>query len=111
MAIFVHPFVPKTIIRHRFDGLVQHFNGKKNLGDDPEVRLEVNLLLDLAKGDQREAVRKFLDASGFVEIGFLSLKTSMFMNSQMPRLFFLSRPRPRQCGLLYRSRINPPCKC
>lgn len=52
------------IYRHRFDERSQQLTVKSRGGNDISQRLEVNLLLDRTVGDQLNAVRAFLGASG-----------------------------------------------
>ncbi len=50
---------PEYVYRHRFDRELQHLS-VKSLGGDTQVRLEVNLDLGQHKGDQKDAVERFL---------------------------------------------------
>ncbi len=54
---------PRIVFRHRYDRELQHLS-VKSLGDDPQVRLEVNLDLGQHRGDQQPAVEAFLEAAG-----------------------------------------------
>jgi len=74
---FITKASPGFIFRHRYDEELQQLT-VKNLADDPEVRLEVNLDLCHEHGNQREAVAAFLSAQGVVWSGFLNKKLEAF---------------------------------
>lgn len=62
---------PDLIFRHRFDVERQELTLKRRDGGDTEVRLEVNLHLDQAFGDQGAAVAAFLRPLGLAWQGAL----------------------------------------
>ncbi len=51
---------PRVIFRHRYDRELQHLS-VKSLGEDSEVRVEINLDLGQHRGDQQPAVEAFLE--------------------------------------------------
>ncbi len=61
---------PQAVYRHRIDSYLQQLT-VKSLGSDTEVRLEVNLDLDPAKGNQIEAIQAFLAPLGVLWQGTL----------------------------------------
>jgi hypothetical protein len=61
------------IYRHRFDADLQHLTCK-SIGDHPERRTEINLLLSLNAGDQQDRVQAFLETFGIKWQGTLEKK-------------------------------------
>jgi adenylate cyclase class IV len=68
---------PHTVYRHRIDSYLQQLT-VKSLGTDTEVRLEVNLDLDPAKGNQIEGIRAFLAPLGVLWQGTLRKEVQAF---------------------------------
>ncbi|HET9238831.1 MAG TPA: hypothetical protein VFO10_16360 [Oligoflexus sp.] len=68
---------PQAVYRHRIDSYLQQLT-VKSLGADTEVRLEVNLDLDPAKGNQIERIRAFLAPLGVLWQGTLRKEVQAF---------------------------------
>ncbi len=68
---------PQAVYRHRIDSYLQQLT-VKSLGTDTEVRLEVNLDLDSAKGNQIEGIRAFLAPLGVLWQGTLRKEVQAF---------------------------------
>lgn len=68
---------PQTVYRHRIDSYLQQLT-VKSFGTDTEVRLEVNLDLDPAKGNQIEGIRAFLAPLGILWQGTLRKEVEAF---------------------------------
>jgi adenylate cyclase class IV len=68
---------PQAVYRHRIDSYLQQLT-VKSFGRDTEVRLEVNLDLDPAKGNQIETVRAFLTPLGVLWQGTLHKEVQAF---------------------------------
>jgi adenylate cyclase class IV len=68
---------PQAVYRHRIDSYLQQLT-VKSLGADTEVRLEVNLDLDPAKGNQIEGIRAFLAPLGVLWQGTLRKEVQAF---------------------------------
>jgi adenylate cyclase class IV len=68
---------PQAVYRHRIDSYLQQLT-VKSLGTDTEVRLEVNLDLDPAKGNQIERIRAFLGPLGVLWQGTLRKEVQAF---------------------------------
>jgi adenylate cyclase class IV len=68
---------PQAVYRHRIDSYLQQLT-VKSLGTDTEVRLEVNLDLDPAKGNQIERIRAFLGPQGVLWQGTLRKEVQAF---------------------------------
>jgi adenylate cyclase class IV len=68
---------PQAVYRHRIDSYLQQLT-VKSFGADTEVRLEVNLDLDPAKGNQIEGIRAFLAPLGVLWQGTLRKEVQAF---------------------------------
>jgi hypothetical protein len=70
--------LPGHVFRYRVDSKLQQLT-VKSLGRDPEVRLEVNLDLDMTKPPQQEKVRAFLAPFGINWEGQIKKKVDVFL--------------------------------
>jgi adenylate cyclase class IV len=85
---------PQTVYRHRIDSYLQQLT-VKSFGRDTEVRLEVNLDLDPAKGNQIEVVRAFLAPLGVLWQGTLHKEVQAFYFADAEVVYYEARYEDR----------------
>lgn len=86
---------PGLIFRHRIDHERQELTVKERGGEDSEVRLEVNLRLDPAMGDQRDAVAAFLGPFRITWQGSLTKDLEVFYFSDCEVVQYTARAGDR----------------
>lgn len=85
-SYYIVKAAPNLVYRHRYDNLLQQLT-IKSLGDN-EVRLEVNLDLDLTKGNQWQRVEGFLRPLGILHSARLEKKVKVFYFENAEIVFY-----------------------
>lgn len=80
---------PGFVYRHRLDAELQQLT-VKSLQDDPENRLEVNLDLGLAQGDQSHRVNAFLSSIGVTWKGTIHKQVEAFYFDACEIVFYIA---------------------
>lgn len=87
---FLVELAPQLIYRHRLDHMLQQLT-VKNLAGNPEVRLEVNLDLNLKSGNQMEAVQAFLAPLNILWQGTIHKTVEAFYFADAELVFYEAR--------------------